>query len=144
MVKGAGNSIPDKNTPPPRALKTSNSPVRNAAISNKVKGYYDYTCQVCNIPLKGNKKKENISIGAHIKGLGIMHGGPDVESNILCLCPNHHDLFDDYGFYIDQNFKIVGLKENLLNNPKGRLITSPEHKINMEQLLYHQEWYDKY
>jgi hypothetical protein len=34
---------------------------------------------------------------AHIRPLGAPHNGPDTLDNTLCLCPNHHVLFDHGG-----------------------------------------------
>ena len=84
-----------------------------------------------------------ISVGAHIRGLGGIHNGPDVISNLLCLCPNHHALFDSYGFYIDEDLNIVSLDHELPYNPDKRLITNKKHKIDKVFLKYHQEKYEE-
>ena len=83
------------------------------------------------------------TVGAHIRGLGGIHNGPDIISNLLCLCPNHHALFDSYGFYIDKDLNIMFLEQELTHNPEKRLITNTKHKIDKEFLKYHQEKYEE-
>ena len=75
-----------------------------------------------------------IAIGAHIQGLGKPHNGPDTLENMLCLCPNHHDQFDAYSFYIEpENLEIVGLK-----NFEGKKLTvDSKHKLDKVFLEYH-------
>ena len=68
------------------------------------------------------------------------HNGPDVIQNMLCLCPNHHDQFDYYSFYIDpENLEIIGLNE--LENKK--ITIDPRHKIEKDFLIYRKEDYLK-
>lgn len=70
---------------------------------------------------------------ADIKSLGQPHNGPDVESNILCLCPNHHVLFDNGGFTIADDLSLVGIE--------GELKTVKKHKVDLEFIQYHREHY---
>ena len=113
---------------------------RDQSIVKKVKELNNNTCQVCGEYFEGVKGP--ISVGAHIRGLGGIHNGPDIISNLLCLCPNHHALFDSYGFYIDQELNIVSIDQELPLNPKNRLITTSKHKIEKQFLKYHQEKYE--
>ena len=78
---------------------------RNRAIPRNIKNMYKHICQVCLTPVEG-KRNGLISVGAHIEPLGHPHNGPDDASNMLCLCPNHHSMFDDYGFTIDDDLSI--------------------------------------
>ena len=115
-----------------RKSVTINQLDRNPKLRIKIKELYDYTCQVCNIKLLGYKFP--IAVGAHIKDLGKPHNGPDVLENILCLCPNHHSLFDNFGFSINpQTLKIEGLKEGNVNQT---LKVHPKHNLNKEFLEY--------
>lgn len=66
--------------------------VRSTKVAQRVKALHDYRCQVCGevlLTVVGSYAE-----GAHIRPLGRPHDGPDSEDNILCLCPNHHVLFD--------------------------------------------------
>ncbi len=105
--------------------------VRDSALGKTVKGIYKYHCQVCGIKLEcsGGPYAE----AAHIRPLGSPHNGPDVLENLLCLCPNHHVLFDHGGFSINDDFEIIG--------QEGRLSVSSKHSINKEFLRYHRSLY---
>ena len=111
---------------------------RDVRLSEEVKEIYGYKCQVCNVYLKTPYGK--IAIGAHIKRLGRPDHGPDAIENMICLCPNHHEQFDDYGYYIDpETFEI---KE--LEGFEGKKITlNKKHNIEKGFLKYHHENYKK-
>lgn len=47
------------------------------------------------VALDLNAKVAPYAEAAHIRALGSPHNGPDVIENVLCLCPNHHVLFDN-------------------------------------------------
>ena len=121
-----------------RTAATVNRLKRNVKLSEEVKKLYEYKCQVCNTYLK--TPYGGIAIGAHIKGLGNPHNGPDVLENMICLCPNHHEQFDDYGYYIEPNtLEIKGLE-----GYEGKKITiNKKHKIDKELLKYHYDQYKK-
>ena len=123
---------------PSRVTSTTNRIQRNVKVSEKVKGIYNHRCQVCDAFLPSPSGP--IAIGAHIQGLGRPHNGPDIIENMLCLCPNHHDQFDNFSYYIDPvNLEIVGLDDF-----KGKKINiDKRHKINSEFLQYHKELYLK-
>ena len=109
---------------------------RNIGLLKKL---YENKCQVCNIYLKTHDGA--VSIGAHIKGLGKAHKGPDQVNNIICLCPNHHSQFDGFGFYIDsETLEIKGLE-----GYEGKKLTiKDEHNIDKEFFKYHYEQYKKH
>ena len=50
----------------------------------------------------------------------------DKTNNILCLCPNHHVLFDHGGIVIDKDLSLVGAE--------GTLKVSPRHSLNEETI----------
>ena len=124
---------------PERAEVFSSRQKRNQIRVNKVNELNTYTCQVCGEFFEGVNGP--ICVGAHIQPLGLIHEGPDVIENLLVLCPNHHELFDRYGFYIDENFKIQNLKQQLINNEKRKLRINKKHKINPKFSKYHREKY---
>ena len=66
---------------------------------------------------------------AHGSGVGEPHNGPDLQENILCLCPNHHVLFDSGALTINDDFSLV--------DHDGSLRTRAEHAIGTEYLAYH-------
>lgn len=119
-----------------RLSVTTNRLKRNVALSEQVRKMYGYKCQICDVYLK--TPKGPVAVGAHIKGLGSPHHGPDVLENMLCLCPNHHEQFDRFGYSINpENFEIVGLEEF-----SGKKIQSEsKHKIDKSLITYHFERY---
>ena len=116
---------------PKRVQITSHRLQRNIKISEKVKKEYSFRCQVCNVLL--GSPVGPIAIGAHIKGLGAPHNGPDIIENMLCLCPNHHDQLDCRSYYIEPDTKeIIGL-----DGFKGKkLHIHSKHKIEKQFLEY--------
>ena len=53
--------------------------------------------------------------------LGRPHNGPDTFDNLLCLCPNHHFLFDVGAFGIGDDLSLIGMNGALAVNPKHQL-----------------------
>ena len=122
----------DSNQSTRRVSVTSNRIQRDPRIPNELKRMYDYTCQVCGIRLEANNTP--YAIGAHIKGLGSPHNGPDSKENMLVLCPNDHYLFDAFAFSINDDFSLVG--------KKGQLIKRNNHNINLDCIKYHRNCYE--
>lgn len=110
--------------------------VRITANAAWVKAQYDHRCQICKIQL--TTPAGPYAEGAHIRPLGRPHHGPDVVSNILCLCPNHHVLFDAGAIYIDQD---LAVRETVSRTLVGRLNANGKHKIDKAHLAYHQRVY---
>ena len=132
-------SLPNDYNSPGRKESTTNRIIRSVANREKIKNIYKSRCQVCGTFLK---KPDNtgIAVGAHIKGLGKPHDGPDTLDNMLCLCPNHHAQFDAFSFYIDpEDLTIHGLDGEV----QKKLTTAKGHKINKEFLSYHKSLYYK-
>ncbi len=71
----------------------------------RIKTLYDYPCQVCGtrLSMPGDLAYAE---GAHIRPLGI-HLGPDIEENMLCLCPNHHVSFDRGALFVTDHLEVV-------------------------------------
>ena len=109
--------------------------IRDTQLAQDVKKLYDYRCQV------GEKRLEGpggpYAEAAHIQPLGSPHNGPDVISNILCLCPNHHVLFDIGAFTIRDDFILTGSIE-------GKLKVKPRHTISREFLRYRRDHYSTF
>jgi putative restriction endonuclease len=70
-----------------------------------VKELHDYSCQICGIRLE--TPAGPYAEGAHIRPLGRPHDGPDDLTNLLCLCPNHHVLFDNGALSVGDDFHVV-------------------------------------
>jgi len=122
-------------SPSERRTIVSERIVRDTKQARAIKELYDYTCQVCgiqiNLPLD-TKYAE----GAHIKPLGRPHNGPDHLSNLLCLCPNHHVMFDNYVFSVSPtDYKLVGETDR-------SLLVRDGHDIDPENFQYHNRMYN--
>ncbi|MGP9664897.1 HNH endonuclease [Halomonas sp. AOP22-C1-8] len=122
-----GNSVPGR-----KSVLISRV-VRDTKVSREIKKLYSHVCQVCNTPLE--TLSGAYAEGAHIIPLGKPHDGSDIASNILCLCPNHHVLFDSFSFSISDSGDLIGL-EGVLHLKQG-------HSISNESLKWHREQHNK-
>jgi putative restriction endonuclease len=119
--------------PAPRFESTVLRIVRDTQQARKVKELYEYHCQICGVRLEGLAGP--YAEAAHIRPLGMPHNGPDSLDNLLCLCPNHHVLFDYGGIAIADDFSLLG--------SDGRLTVKPQHQINLVHIQYHRDHYYK-
>jgi len=90
--------------PSERVETTTLRIVRDTRLSRMVKEAHDYRCQVCDVQL--SVPSGYYAEAAHVKPLGTGHDGPDIEGNVLCLCPNHHVLFDRGTLWIDADMNV--------------------------------------
>lgn len=82
-------------TQPERVKQETYRILRDTNLARNVKIENQFQCELCGHSIKlGNGKP--YAEAHHIKPLGSPHNGPDIRSNILCVCPNHHVLLD-YG-----------------------------------------------
>lgn len=109
--------------------------VRDTKVAQDIKDLYEFKCQVCDTAIK--TKKGFYAEGAHIKPLGKPHNGDDCLDNILCLCPNHHVMFDRGSFAIGDDYVLMGVE-------KGRLKVHDKHYVNSANLKYHRETHGYY
>ncbi|MFG2169437.1 HNH endonuclease [Micromonospora chersina] len=119
---------------PSRREVTSQRIVRDPRVAQSVKLLYDHQCQVCGTRLTTVNGAH--SQAAHIRGLGAPHKGPDHLTNMLCLCPNDHVLFDTFTIYIDRS----GIVRSAVDQSQiSTLRQHPQHAINPEHLTYHRQ-----
>ena len=115
----------------PRRETTVLRIVRDTKQARRIKELYDYRCQMCGTRLEGLAGP--YAEAAHIRPLRAPHHGPDTWDNILCLCPNHHVLFDHGGEGIGENLSLAG--------EEGRLEVDPQHRVSEEHLRYRRKHY---
>ena len=115
--------------PVPRREATTLRLVRDTAVTRRIKALYDYRCQVCDTRLEGAAGP--YAEAAHIRPLGAPHHGPDILANVLCLCPNHHVLFDLSAFGVADSGLLLGLP--------GKLKIHKQHLLGLEFLAYHRK-----
>jgi putative restriction endonuclease len=103
--------------------------IRDTAQARAVKALYDYRCQMCGTRLECPAGP--YAEAAHIRPLGAPHNGPDTKDNILCLCPNHHVLFDNGAVSVAEDLSLIGAESTLT--------VRRYHHINKHYLAYHRE-----
>lgn len=103
--------------------------IRDTAQARAVKALYDHRCQMCGTRLECPAGP--YSEAAHIRPLGAPHNGPDTKDNILCLCPNHHVLFDNSAVSVAADLSLI--------RTEGDLTVHRDHHINQDYLAYHRE-----
>ncbi|MBB2943289.1 hypothetical protein FB565_003002 [Actinoplanes lutulentus] len=121
-------------TEAPRIRTTVQRIVRSTEKARRVKDLHQYACQVCGLQIVTPAGR--YAEAAHIRALGRPHNGPDAKANILCLCPNHHVMFDTGAIYIDDDGTVRDTDDHA---PVGVLHQVPEHRIDAVQLAYHRE-----
>lgn len=133
MTSARCPATPEGQQPGPaqRRESTTLRIVRDTAQAREIKTLYDYHCQVCDLRLVGPGGP--YAEAAHIHPLGEPHHGPDTKDNILCLCPNHHVLFDLGAFTIADDLSLIGM-------PGGQLHS--RHHLNNDYLRYRRDHYN--
>lgn len=126
-------TAPEGEARPGRARSVVQRIVRNSAVTQWVKEKHAYVCQFCGILLETDAGP--YAEGAHVRALGAPHNGPDVVSNVLCLCPNDHVLFDKGALYVDDGSVYRSATDELV----GALRTHPDHSVAPEHFAYHRE-----
>jgi len=112
---------------PKRATQTVQRVIRDSKLGRQLKKLYDYKCQVCGLQIETDAGF--YAEAAHIKPVGSPHDGPDLIENLLCLCPNHHLMFDKGVFFVNEDMSLDGIS--------GRLQNHKSHRISSGFLKYH-------
>ncbi|TDI60722.1 MAG: HNH endonuclease [Alphaproteobacteria bacterium] len=112
----------ERNKLPGRSELTTYRILRDSRITRQLKILYNNRCQICNEVFRF-ENGQPYSEAHHIRPLGNPHNGPDIASNVIILCPNHHAMCD-YG----------GIKLDL-----GRIKLMLPHRIEEAFIKYHNE-----
>ena len=101
--------------------------IRDTNMTRKVKALHDHKCQICQetIILPDGKKYAEAH---HIIPIGVPHNGPDVPSNIIVVCPNHHAMLD---------FGCIPLDVSTLRSSAGHTIAA--NSIGYHNKVIHDE-----
>ncbi|WP_295121635.1 YDG/SRA domain-containing protein [uncultured Leifsonia sp.] len=105
--------------------------IRDSAAVRRVKRLYDDSCQICGTRIIGSQGR-SYSEGAHVRPLGRPHLGPDTESNLLCLCPNHHTQLDIGGIVIMDDMRVITVD----GVEAGKLTFRGSHRLDPPNLSY--------
>tara|TARA_R110001583_G_scaffold77035_1_gene210142 strand:- start:1873 stop:2526 length:654 start_codon:yes stop_codon:yes gene_type:complete len=94
--------------------------IRDTAMTRKIKAVHKSKCQICGetIPMSDGRGYVEAH---HIRPLGRPHDGPDIPSNIIIVCPNHHAMLD---------LGVIKIDPENLNKAIG-------HDIRDESIEYH-------
>jgi len=109
---------------PKRKLITTNRIIRDTVLAKEVKEIAKYECQLCGLKIELPNGKYYIE-AHHIKPLGNPYKGPDIQSNILILCPNCHVKCD---------YKLITLSIDQIKNNK--------QQISKEYIDFHNHLYE--
>jgi len=121
-------------TPADRTTTIVERLLRNSALAQRLKKMYDWTCQMCGTRIESPTGP--YAEAAHIKPLGRPDDGPDVEANILCLCPNHHKLLDSGGVVVLRDWRVMHVVDG---RETGVLTRNSRHRLTQEYLEWHRE-----
>ncbi|MEE1811291.1 YDG/SRA domain-containing protein [Streptomyces sp. BE133] len=124
-----------------RRTSTVERIVRDTAVVRRVKEWHEYTCQVCGLALAVGPEGKSYAEGAHIQALGGSAGGPDVEGNVLCLCPNCHVRLDRGAFYLTDNVHVVDRYAEGLASLPVPLRTVEQHRVGERFLRAHRRFW---
>ncbi len=122
-------AFPEGEMSPGRVIVTSSRVLRDSKVAAAVKKLYDNRCQMCGERLV--TASGSYSEAAHIRPLGRPSNGADVVGNVLCLCPNHHVLFDKGAITLGDGHDLLGMP--------GRLTVAARHLLLSDSLQYHRE-----
>jgi hypothetical protein len=105
----ASDIIPEYQAPD-RVPSTIHRIPRDTELVLRLKRLYLFHCQICitRLELVSGYYCE----AHHLKPLGSPHNGPDIEGNIIIVCPNHHVLLDYSAMTI--NAKALRLNKHIL------------------------------
>lgn len=132
-------SLPVERFPRSRSMRVRRL-IRDTAAAQRIKQLYDGECQLCGLRLMGPDGTPYCE-GAHIKPLGRPHHGPDVEPNILCLCPNCHVRLDIGAVTVDDDRSVIVRADLSGVRLLPRLTVKDGHRVHEEYLCYHRRYW---
>ncbi|MFD3606616.1 YDG/SRA domain-containing protein [Streptomyces atroolivaceus] len=108
-AQGAGGGVDgdERDAPTRRRTSTVDRIIRDTAVARRVKRLHEFTCQICGLAVSVGPDGKSYAEGAHIHALGGSDGGPDVDGNVLCLCPNCHIRLDRGALYLTDELDVV-------------------------------------
>lgn len=126
--------LPEGTPTPERREVTRSQVARDSPLALQIKLLYGHHCQICATRLV--LPRGCYAEGAHIRPLGRPHNGPDESGNLLCLCPNHHVLFDHGAITVQDDLTVTDV---IYCDPLGTLRLAPGHHPKPEHLAYHRK-----
>jgi hypothetical protein len=121
--------------PAMRALAEVYRIIRDTKVTRQLKTLYQDKCQICGsaLPLAAGTYSE----AHHVRPLGEPHNGPDVASNVIVVCPNHHAQLDYGAIAIDPDTMRIVFSNAKPWQGNKKLILHPKHILARQFLRYH-------
>ncbi len=118
----------------PQVQQTIYRYLRDTKIARDLKASYEDKCQLCGVQISV-AESNTYSEAHHIKPLG--KDGPDVQVNMIVLCPNHHAEFDYGGIAIDpETLKVIHSDPNHpIHDSEVRIRSG--HELERDYLEFH-------
>ena len=127
--------VPEGNEHPPRQRVVVPRIIRDSALSRFLKSIYQSSCQICSFTFRLPRGIRYAECH-HLRPLENPHQGPDVQTNMMVLCPNHHAMFGYGSIAIHPDDLTVRSIEH--NSPDHRRpLASQQHPIERDFLEYH-------
>jgi len=111
---------------------------RSTFLAAEIKRRYRNVCQVCRTSIVLAPDR-TYSEAHHLRPIGAPHYGPDVPSNIIVACPNHHVMFDRGAVTVLPDSLRIQHVEPSVFPKNSRLYLEPWHALNRKFVLYHHE-----
>ncbi len=120
-----------------RVETTTSRIVRDTELAKGLKEQYQYHCQLCG-ETRHRAPLEHYAEVHHVKPLGRPHEGPDVKTNMLVLCPNHHADLDHGLVHVDpETLEVTHATDETVSGQE--LLLTNDHSICEEFLEYQNE-----
>jgi hypothetical protein len=121
--------------PPGRVETKVSRIIRDTELARQIKAEFKWRCQICGSSIQLTNDCYYAE-AHHIQPLGSDYQGPDIRSNIIIVCPNHHTEFDYGVIAIDPNSGfIIHLDVNNLYHNSHPAYQRPD--IAIEFLRFH-------
>lgn len=127
----------EEEEPPQTVVSTVVRRIRDTPMSQRLKQKYNHHCQICGKTIIVGVNR-CYSEAHHLRPLGKPHYGPDIESNLIVLCPNHHAEFDGKSISINPLTLLIehiDSNNDYVNNPLRLSL----HKLDLKFITYHHE-----
>ncbi|MFL1022929.1 HNH endonuclease [Vibrio parahaemolyticus] len=86
--------------------------IRDSKLSRQVKTKNNFKCQICGFTFRLPNGKPYAE-AHHLKPLSKEHNGPDIEGDLICVCPNHHAMLDYCSLKLDVSFIVKNSKHEI-------------------------------
>jgi len=96
---------------------------RTSRPSKDLKKTYNYTCQVAGC---GETEVETAHIRKHS-----LHDSVDNETNMWCLCCNHHNAFDKSRMIVEDDGSFIRYKQDGTVCEHGFIVYDDSHKVDV-------------